>query len=80
MTNTNEVTTVYVGDLALRVQSMARPWVPVGHPEFKWTSGADVQATWRKYGWTPPSERLTPPPPEKVVDKAPEWLAMRRVK
>lgn len=32
------------------------PLIPVGHPEFIWTTGADVQATWRKYGWTPPSE------------------------
>ena len=23
---------------------------------FKWTSGADVQAKWRKHGWVPPSE------------------------
>ena len=23
---------------------------------FRWTSGADVQAVWRKYGWVPPSE------------------------
>lgn len=38
------------------------PWIPVGHPDFKWTSGADVQALWRKYGWTPPSETMTPPP------------------
>ena len=22
----------------------------------KWTSGSDVQKTWRKYGWVPPSE------------------------
>jgi hypothetical protein len=35
--------------------------------DFKWTSGADVQATWRKWGWTPPSEKLPPPPPEKPV-------------
>jgi hypothetical protein len=41
------------------------PWVPVGHPDYKWTTGADVQALWRKYGWTPPSENMTPPPPEK---------------
>ena len=41
------------------------PWVPVGHPDYKWTAGADVQALWRKYGWTPPSENMTPPPPEK---------------
>jgi hypothetical protein len=38
------------------------PWIPVGHPDFKWTSGADVQSLWRKYGWTPPSENMTPPP------------------
>lgn len=38
------------------------PLVPVGHPDFKWTSGADVQTTWRKYGWAPPSEKMTPPP------------------
>jgi phospholipase/lecithinase/hemolysin len=23
---------------------------------FVWTTGADVQKVWRKYGWTPPSE------------------------
>ena len=30
------------------------PWIPVGHPDFKWSSGADVQSLWMKYGWTPP--------------------------
>ena len=54
------------------------PYIPVGHPQFKWTSGADVQALWRKYGWTPPSEKMTPPP--VVEDKMPEWLGVRRVK
>jgi len=34
--------------------------------DFKWESGSDVQALWRKYGWTPPSEKMLPPPPEKV--------------
>lgn len=53
------------------------PWIPVGHPDFKWTSGADVQATWRKYGWVPPSEKR---PPVFVEAKEPEWVAMRRVK
>ena len=43
------------------------PFVPVGHPDFKWTTGSDVQATWRKYGWTPPSEGKPAPPPEKVM-------------
>jgi hypothetical protein len=38
--------------------------------DFKWTSGADVQATWRKWGWTPPSETMPSPPPEKPVPVA----------
>jgi len=53
------------------------PWIPVGHPEFVWTSGADVQKTWRKYGWTPPSEKMPPPP---VIEKQPEWIQVRRIK
>lgn len=31
------------------------PIIPVG----QWKPGADVQATWRKYGWVPPSESRT---------------------
>lgn len=54
------------------------PWIPVGHPDFKWTSGADVQATWRRYGWTPPSEKRDTPPFIEV--KEPKWMQMRRVK
>ena len=54
------------------------PWIPVGHPDFKWTSGADVQKLWRKYGWVPPSELREAPPPLEV--KEPEWMAVRRVK
>jgi len=53
------------------------PWIPVGHPDFVWTSGADVQKTWRKYGWTPPSEKR---PPVVVEPKEPEWVSVRRVK
>ena len=53
------------------------PWIPVGHPDFKWTSGADVQKTWRKYGWVPPSEFR---PPVPVENKEPEWVQFRRVK
>jgi hypothetical protein len=56
---------------------MTKPLIPVGHPEYKWTSGADVQALWRKYGWTPPSEKMVPPPPEK---KLPVFERVRRVK
>ena len=53
------------------------PWVPVGHPDFKWSSGSDVQALWRKYGWTAPSEKIIPPP---VVNKEPLWRTLRRMK
>lgn len=53
------------------------PLIPAGHPQFKWTSGADVQARWRSYGWVPPSE-LKPVP--IFVEKAPEWVAVRRIK
>jgi hypothetical protein len=35
------------------------PSVP--NSEFKWSSGSDVQAIWRKHGWTPPSEKMDPP-------------------
>jgi len=33
-----------------------------GFVEFKWESGSDVQTLWRKHGWSPPSENMTPPP------------------
>jgi hypothetical protein len=56
------------------------PFVPVGHPDFKWTSGADVQATWRKYGWTPPSEGRPAPPPPPVVEELPFAPFLRRFK
>jgi hypothetical protein len=36
--------------------------------DFKWESGSDVQALWRKHGWCPPSEKMMPPPPEKVME------------
>lgn len=40
----------------LQFSKRTLPLVPVGHPNFKWTSGADVQATWHRYtGWIPPS-------------------------
>lgn len=54
------------------------PWIPVGHPDYKWTSGADVQATWRKYGWTPPSGVSAAP--LLIENKTPEWVQVRRVK
>lgn len=56
--------------------NLPQPWISVDHPDFKWTPGADVQQTWRKYGWTPPSDRMTPP----IIEKEPEPFVMRRVK
>lgn len=41
------------------------PSVHVTSDNFKYQRGADVQATWRKHGWTPPSTNMPPPPPEK---------------
>jgi hypothetical protein len=58
---------------------VTKPWIPVGHPKYRWTSGADVQALWRKYGWAPPSEKMTPPPVEQKEE--PSWIGVvRRVK
>jgi hypothetical protein len=61
------------------MNELTRPYVPVGHPDYKWTSGADVQATWRKYGWTPPSEKMTPPPlpVEKPVEQPPRYWRVK---
>lgn len=49
---------------------ITRPTIPVGHPDYKWTSGADVQATWRRFGWTPPFGNVYEPikPQEVVID------------
>jgi len=57
-----------MNDEVLKRAKRTEPWIPVGHPDFKWTTGADVQATWRKHGWTPPSERMPAPPPEVKPD------------
>jgi hypothetical protein len=49
------------------------PYSKISYPstpnkDFKWESGSDVQAIWRKYGWTPPSEKMPPPPPERFIE------------
>jgi hypothetical protein len=56
------------------------PYSKISYPstptkEFKWESGSDVQALWRKHGWNPPSENMPPPPPERVMD-----MPLRRVR
>jgi len=48
----------------------------VATKDFKWESGSDVQTLWRKHGWIPPSENITPPPP--IPEKFQEPL--RRVR
>ncbi|MFM7011483.1 MAG: hypothetical protein ACKO0Z_19500 [Betaproteobacteria bacterium] len=57
----------------------AVPTIPAAHRDFKWTNGSDVQALWRRFGWTPPSERITPPP-APAEDLLPKWARARRVK
>lgn len=32
------------------------PTVPLTDARFAYARGADVQATWRRFGWVPPSE------------------------
>jgi len=46
--------------------SISYPSMP--NKDFKWSSGSDVQAIWRRHGWTPPSATMPPPPPEKKID------------
>lgn len=52
----------------------AVPTVPVGHPNYKWTSGADVQATWmRLTTWRP---IYTNQPPKYVEPKGDGFVAV----
>ncbi len=44
------------------------PSIPVGHPDYKWTSGADVQATWRRFGWKPTFGNVFTPIPPKDAE------------
>lgn len=53
------------------------PSVRVTDNNFNYKRGADVQATWRRFGWVPPSEYK----PEPVfVEKVREFEPVRRVK
>jgi hypothetical protein len=33
------------------------PSIPADDPRYVWTTGADVQATWKRFGWTPIGEK-----------------------
>ena len=46
------------------------PFIPVGHPDYVWTTGADVQATWRRYGWLPLEEVKAKKQSEKLITMA----------
>lgn len=46
------------------------PFIPVGHPNYQWTPGADVQATWRRYGWIPLEEARAKEQSEKIITLA----------
>jgi len=51
---------------------MALPTIPFDSPDFKPTRGADVQATWRRFGWTPiakdqPAPIVAPPMDEQAT-------------
>lgn len=46
------------------------PFIPVGHPDYQWTPGADVQATWRRFGWIPLEEARAQKESEKIITTA----------
>jgi hypothetical protein len=46
------------------------PFIPVGHPDYVWTSGADVQATWRRFGWIPLEEARAKEQSKQVITMA----------
>ena len=54
------------------------PSISITDKRFTPTRGADVQSTWRRFGWVPPSEYK--PTPVFVEKKPFEWEPVRRVK
>lgn len=56
------------------------PTVPVTHPNFTYQRGADVQATWRRFGWVPPSESRPAPVIQERLEKYDWDQPARRVK
>jgi hypothetical protein len=62
-----------------RYRSISYPTIPVGHPDFVWKTGADVQATWMRHtNWRP----IYTNQPPKYVEPAPTFcpLPLRRLK
>jgi hypothetical protein len=46
------------------------PFVPVDHPDYVWTTGADVQATWRRFGWQPIHEAKAAETSDEIITMA----------
>lgn len=62
----------------MKYSKRTQPWIPVGHPDYVWKSHADVQATWRRYGWTPPSGQPSTPVLRETI--VPEWVPVNMVR
>ena len=60
-----------------REQTRVEPTTRVTDVKFSYQRGADVLATWRRFGWVPPSESKPVP---VFVEKPLEWEPVRRVK
>lgn len=60
-----------------RKQTRVEPSVHVTDRNFSYQRGADVQSTWRRFGWVPPSEYKPTP---VFVEKVREFEPVRRVK
>lgn len=56
------------------------PSVRVTDIKFAYQRGADVQATWRRFGWVPPSESRTAPVFVERLEKHDWEQPVRRVK
>jgi len=42
---------------AVPYSKRTEPTIPANDPRYVWTAGADVQSTWKRFGWTPLSEK-----------------------
>ena len=50
------------------------PTIPASHPQFRWTKHADVQATWKRFGWQPSGRQPAYPEPVSI----PKFLIKER--
>jgi hypothetical protein len=58
----------------VKYSKITHPTIPVGHPEYKWQSHSDVQATWmRLTNWRP---IYTNQPPKYVEPKGDSFVTV----